>query len=743
MTRQIADDIDLASGPHFLYPMVSLLPTGHPRWDLCEFSPRTSTANYRGYTAKWAIAGGRLYLQGFHGVARERFEDLDQDGCSEQTERHIGMLDVHEVDTPVPATWFSGDLYCPSGNAPGTKWDWFIPAEFLLFRIARGRVVAHTTVPNTGEEVDENFDAATALLDRFIESGGAFAQEVAPGPLEGLAEALHDPIGTVASRHLAGLLWHAGAADLGTLVAALTSVQDPDVLRWIGYALNRIGPDAAGAIPDLMRVLAETDDTEVARSMAYALAGVGPAAASVFPSMIPLVLARCGGQADRQLELFVDNLEPAGPQMIDVLISGLPVAEGTKLAYDISFALGRMGLAAVLPLYAALVAATDDRQRSAYASALGKIGPDAGMALDLLLDRLRQASDDVARAAMIDAVTEIGLRSPSDLDALRTVFRASSNERVLRAAAAAAATLRTGALDFLIEEFEAGSPTCRIPIAKVLGDLGAEAGAAVESLARAAEGSTDREELDALAQALAKIDAPADVLFAARMTALKHATNSSWVGDGLIGMQKALDAGLRLPEHQIRDLVAALVKHWDTRVKRQIARMLGSIGKPAAEPLLSALDHVQDQDTRTVIFYALGLIGEPAQAAVDDVVIALSKADNDRLRLQLVDDLVRMGQPDERHMATLVDVLVRSSFRPVWWRLGGVLAGFGAPAVVTLVQVLEHASDDGLVAAMENALLEVAASDAASRAALLAAVRHVTRPRTKSAIQAALNHPGR
>ncbi|KZC03453.1 hypothetical protein AU375_00308 [Methylobacterium radiotolerans] len=740
MTRQVADNIILESGPFFLYPMVPLLPDGHPRWDLCEFSYRTSTANYRGYTAKWAIAGGHLYLQEFWGVARE---DLDKDDCSEQPERHIGMLDVHEVDTPVPATWFSGDLYCPSGNAPGTDWDYFTPAEFLLFRIARGRVVAHTTVPNTGEEVDEDFDAATALLDRFIEGGGALAPEAAPGPLEGLAEALHDPVGAVASRHLAGLLWHASAADLGTLITALTSVQDPDVLRWIGYALNRIGPDAASAIPDLMHVLASTEDAEVARAMAYAIAGIGPAAAAVFPSVIPLVLARCGRQADRQLELFVDNLEPAGPQMIDVLISGLPAAEGTKLAHDIAFALGRMGLATVLPLYAAFAAASNDGQRSAYARALGRIGPDAGMALDLLLDRLRQVADDDARATMIDALTEIGLRSPSDLDALRTVFRASSNERVLRAAAAAAGTLRTGALDFLIEEFEAGSPACKIPIAKVIGDLGTEAGAAVDTLGRAAEGSTDREELDTLVQALAEIGTPADVLFTARVTALKHAPRGSWVSDGLIGMQKALDAGLRLPEHQIRDLVAALVKHWDTRVKRQIARMLGSIGKPAAEPLLSALDHVQDQDTRTVIFYALGLIGEPAQAAVDDVVIALSKADNDRLRLQLVDDLVRMGQPDERHMTTLVDVLVRSSFRPVWWRLGGVLAGFGAPAVVTLVQVLEHASDDGLCAAMENALLEVAASDAASRAALLAAVRHVAQPRTRSAIQAALNQSGR
>ncbi|MBP1181483.1 HEAT repeat domain-containing protein [Methylobacterium sp. PvR107] len=715
-----------------------MLPPGHPRWDYCEFSRTTSTANYRGYTAKWAIVGEKLYLQGFGGEAEDGFGPSVK---SKRPKRQIGMLDVHEVDTPVPASWFSGDLYCPSGNAPGTRWDDFTPEEFLLFRIVRGRVGAHLTVPNAGEVVDESFDDATALLDRFIDVGTG--PEIAPGPVAGLAEALHDAGETVDHRRLAGLLWHAGAADLEVLAAALTAVRDPDVLRWVGYALNRIGPEAAVAIPDLMRVLATTDDAEVARSMAYALAGIGPAAATVFPSMIPLVLARCGRQADRQLELFVDNLEPAGTQMLDVMIAGLIPAQGTALAHHIAVALGQMGLAAVLPLYVAFASAADDRQRSAIAHAFGRIGPDAGLALDLLLNSLRQAGDDETRAAMMSAATRIGLRSPADLHALRAVFRTTGDERVLRAATAAAATLGTAALGFLLEEFEAGGPAVRIPLAKVLGDFGTEAAAAVGALAQAAAGSTDRALLDALVQALAKIGAPADVLFSARIMALRHAPKGSWVEDGLIEMQKALDEGLRLAEHEVRELVAALVKSWNTSFKRQIARMLGSIGKPAAEPLLSALDQVQHAETRTVMFYALGLIGEPAQAAIDDVVIALSAADNDRLRLQLVDDLVRMGQPDERHMATLADVLVRSSFRPVWWRLGLVLAGFGAPAVVTLVRVLDHASDDGLCAAMENALLEVAATDAAARAALLAAVRHVARPLTKTAIQAALNQPTR
>ncbi|MGC5781215.1 HEAT repeat domain-containing protein [Methylobacterium sp. NFXW15] len=736
MTRQVPDRLELDTGSYFVYPGYPLLPPGHPRWDYCEFSRTTSTANYRGYTATWSIAGDQLALQGFGGEAEDGFGPSVR---SRRPRRLIGLLDVHEVDTPVPASWISGDLFCPSGRAEGTGWDDFIPEEFLLFRVVRGRVIVRMSAPNTGRVPDEYFRDATALLDRFAAEEGGSDPDTAPGPIEGLGELLCDSKGTVASRRLAGLLWHAGAADLGALVTALTSTQDRDVLRWIGYALNRIGPDAAAAAPDLMRALTATDDAEVAGAMAYALAGIGPAAAPVFAPMIPLVIARCGRRSDRQLELFVDNLEPAGPPVLDVLIAGMLAAQATKIAYDIAIAIGGMGLPAVLPLYAALASADEDGQRSVLARALGRVGPDAGMALDLLLDRLRQAGDDDARRDIARAVTEIGLRSPADLSALREVYRATDDVYVLRQITAAAATLGTEALGFFLEEFEAGAPAVRILIAKVLGDFGKEAAAAVGVLAQAAAGSTDRELLDALAQALGKIGAPADLLFTARIMALRHARNSSWDGDGLIGMQKALDEGLRPPEHEVQELVAVLIKSWDTTVKRQIGSMLGTIGKPAVEPLLSALDQVQHAETRSVIFYALGLIGEPAQAAIDEVVIALSKADNDRLRLQLVDDLIRMGQPDERHMATLVDVLVRSSFSPVWWRLGIVLAGFGAPAVITLVQVLDHASEDGLCAAMENALLEVAANDAAARAAFLAAVRHVARPRTKKAIQVSLN----
>lgn len=140
-----------------------------------------------------------------------------------------------------------------------------------------------------------------------------------------------------------------------------------------------------------------------------------------------------------------------------------------------------------------------------------------------------------------------------------------------------------------------------------------------------------------------------------------------------------------------------------------------------------------------VIFHALGQVGEPAQSATDDAVAALSAAADDRMRLQIVDDLVRLGRPDEKHMATLAEVLIQSSFLPVWWRLGLVLASFGAPAVPTLVRILDHASNDDLCRAMENALSEAAASDAATDAELLAAIRGTTHPRTIKALQAALN----
>lgn len=338
--------------------------------------------------------------------------------------------------------------------------------------------------------------------------------------------------------------------------------------------------------------------------MAYALAGIGPAAAPVFATMIPIVQTLCGRKAERQSLHFVENLEPAGEAVIGVLIAGMLSARDTGLSARIARGLGDMGLAAVLPLYAAFAAAADDRQRSALARALGKVGPDAGLALGILLDRLTHVRDDDARAVMAEAIAGIGLRSSASLPALRSAFRSAESCRALGRIADAVASLGSEAVSFLVEEFEAADTGGRTQIARVLGEVGTDAAQAVIPLATAAKGSGDRALVIEVAEVLKKIGAPAEVLFTARIAALQYDPHGYWTRDVLTDMQTAIGSGLRLPDQDVRDLVALLVATGDSPTGRSIAKLLGSVGKAAAEPLLRALDQVREQRTRIVLFQA-------------------------------------------------------------------------------------------------------------------------------------------
>lgn len=196
--------------------MLPLLPAGHPRWDSCRFAQGDTTANYRGYGARWAIVNGRLFLTGFGGYA----DDGAGFGRRMRTEgprRTIGMIDVHEVDRPVPATWITRDLVCPSGEAAGARWEDFVPESFLLFRVVRSTVVAQMSAPNVHRTRDEHFRGEKLLLDGHLASGGASPPEVAPTSLDDLGGALRKLGSGDSRRRLATMLWHTVDADLDVL----------------------------------------------------------------------------------------------------------------------------------------------------------------------------------------------------------------------------------------------------------------------------------------------------------------------------------------------------------------------------------------------------------------------------------------------------------------------------------------------------------------------------------------------
>lgn len=68
------------------------------------------------------------------------------------------------------------------------------------------------------------------------------------------------------------------------------------------------------------------------------------------------------------------------------------------------------------------------------------------------------------------------------------------------------------------------------------------------------------------------------------------------------------------------------------------------------------------------------MVGPPAAVAIDAAVRELATAQDDSTRLQLVDDVRQLGKPGAEHLETLADVMHRSTFLPIWWRLGLVLA---------------------------------------------------------------------
>ncbi|GJE42380.1 HEAT repeat domain-containing protein [Methylobacterium soli] len=678
MTRPFPDHLDTKAGTYLLWTFLPILPPGDPRWDRCSFVGGSSTADARGYGAGWEIRGRRLYLTRFGGSVRpdDPYHQYRKslDGAP-GGKIQVGMPDVHEVDEPVFASWVTADLNGASRERLDGSYIDGPPRVFHLFRVERGRIVADVTMSNRHYWDETEVGHTQALLDAEVaERGSTSTAQVEPARVRGLADALARQYGAADDlRPLARLLWQAGSSNLDDLIAGFTANRDPDVRRWVAYALGRIGAEAAPAVPMLTEALQVTEHNGVLRAVAYALASIGVPAAATLPVMIAVMEARFGSDGNRQIRLLIDQLGAAGEGSIGVLITGLLMAQCGSTPYHIADVLGRMGPVAVPPLIKAYKATETEAQRAYLARAFGRVGRDAGPALHLLLDGLEHLQQDWAREVFAEALAAIGLRSSVSLAPLRTAFRAARNRQALSRIAGAMASLGSDAVGTLIEEFEAADGAngtiVRTELAKTLGAFGPAAASAVECLATAAGNASDGALVQEAAEALRKIGAPDALLATIQTAALKHERGSY----STIDILKKMRPGVVPTAEAIRDLVALLVVHGMDPSGRHIAGLLGAMGAPAVEPLLSALAQAEEPRTRRVIVNALGQIGPPAAAALDAAVQELAAAQDDSTRLQLVDDVRRLGKPGPEHLETLIEVMRRSAFVPVWWRLGLVL----------------------------------------------------------------------
>jgi len=265
-------------------------------------------------------------------------------------------------------------------------------------------------------------------------------------------------------------------------------------VRWYAtYALGRIGPDAAAAIPALERILGNLDEHEYVRGgAAWALGRMGPKAAPAVPLLVRTLsskhvsVRRNAAQALGNLAAVQQPL-PSGVSGEGQGARERGVSNLLKLLDDED---SQVRVAAAVALWkiqpspratAALEAMLRGGEPAACqaAVALGELGEGAREAVPALVAALGHSDEDTRRAA----AAALGRIGPGAIPALRDVL-ATADEKAKREAVEALGWIGAGALSALVEALGDPSPPVRRSAARALGRLGPVAKDAVPALLR-------------------------------------------------------------------------------------------------------------------------------------------------------------------------------------------------------------------------------------------------------------------
>ncbi len=227
-------------------------------------------------------------------------------------------------------------------------------------------------------------------------------------------------------------------------LAAQLSSTDRDSRREAGHLLEKLGPGAKAALPELIKAL-DDPDKQVWANAFSAIAAIGPGAAEAIPRLVQAFDSRRGSdfrQRDKSQMLMrsANALAHIGEAALPALIEALKTND-TGLRLGAAKALGGMGARsrdaisalienlghadeelrsevietlaligkdAVAPLAKSL-AWPDARLRSGSARALATIGTAAADAGPTLLAQLQSEKENVVRAAILTALPRVGL----------------------------------------------------------------------------------------------------------------------------------------------------------------------------------------------------------------------------------------------------------------------------------------------------------------------------------------------
>ena len=223
---------------------------------------------------------------------------------------------------------------------------------------------------------------------------------VANPSVEQVVEKLQDPDWRVRYAACLWLMARPNRAHGAPVLALARSLGDESELvsRWAAYALGRIGPPAAPAIPALLEAI-KSKNLTLREAAAQALANIGPPpdAEAELLAAVSLDDYRTGARkATVEALARVARSEEAVLALAGLLLD--KDAQVAKAAESALASLGRQASVAV-PGLIDCIEEPQGRARSAAARVLGAIGPDAGPAVPVLFGLLEDENEEVRKAA--------------------------------------------------------------------------------------------------------------------------------------------------------------------------------------------------------------------------------------------------------------------------------------------------------------------------------------------------------
>lgn len=282
--------------------------------------------------------------------------------------------------------------------------------------------------------------------------------------------------------------------------ALLGVLQEKDVVvrRSAADVLGEIGAPAHAAVPALAAAITSGNDSMgwVAGASVRALGKIGPSAA---PALIA-ALKNARGELRKDIVWAIGTIGPAAHEAIPALVALLGEQDDSYAGQ----VLVKLGPEALQPTIGALRDGKTTQQKAGAIAALSRFGPAAAEAVPLLIAALGDGASEV-RWHAAQTLSKIGPAARESLGALRTAQQ-DTDERVR--IEATNALLKIGvsgkeAVPLLIEQLQ-NDRWERAHAAKALGELGADAGAAVPALAAALK-QENRELRMAVVEALGKI----------------------------------------------------------------------------------------------------------------------------------------------------------------------------------------------------------------------------------------------